>query len=1077
MGFRKLLIAILLVLGGQQVFAQVTTSSLTGSVKDKNEALIGATVKATHLPSGTIYGTTTQTGGNFTIPNMRVGGPYKVEVTFVGYASQTFDDIALKLGQPFKLDVVLSDNSQQLGEVNIVSKRNAIISPGNMGTNTTISRGQLESLPTVSRSVNDFIRLNTQASTFNNGGDGSSLGASFGGQNNRYNQFAIDGATANDVFGLAASGTNGGQAGANPISIETIEQIQVVLNPYDVKQSGFTGGGINAITKSGTNNLHGSAYYYLQNDNLVGKSPNAARLPYGDFDNKIFGATLGGPIIKNKLFFFASAERTTRKSPVAFNPLEDVTFTEAELQGISDYVKNTWGYDAGGFGAQTRERSSTSLFGRIDWNINQIHRLTLRHSFVDADDINPGSRTKEAAYFFNNYYSFPSKSNTSVLELNSAFSNRMSNELRIGFNSVRDRRTYLGDPFPAITINDAGRRIFLGSESSSMSNALNQDIWTITDNLTLYRGKHTITVGTSNEFYKMENTFIQNTFGSYTYSSIAAFLANNARPTGYSIQYTTADTTRRTGVGFNAMQLSLYAQDEWEVKKNFRVMYGVRVDMPFFTTPPPVNDAFSKEAAFSGYSTSELPKKRLLVAPRIGFNWDVFDNASTQIRGGVGLFTGRVPFVWVSNQYNNTGNLYTNVSLTNANVPLALRFNYDKDAPFLGQYSAANLQALGANISSRPANVNVTDPNFKFPQVFKTNLAVDQQLPWGIIGTAEFNFSKTINNATWENINIVPAGDSTLFGGTEWRPTWKKNVATWGDQIILLKNTSKGYSYNATADFQKSTASGLYAKVGYSFGRSYALNDGNSSTANSNYRFTPNTEGLNNPAFGRSKFDMGHRILAVVSQSFKYGPKKMFATNVSLFYNGQSGTPYTWVYFNGSSDPTGDDLGTNGNNDLLYIPTATEVTTMRFTPISSNGYTRSEAEQRADFEALIKGDKYLNSHRGQNAEKYASRTPFEHVIDFKLTQDFVLYKTHKIQLSMDILNLTNLLNNKWGRTHFIGNNVATPVNFMSRDAATKVATYQYDQRRLNDNDGVKAAYYTNDFTSRWRMQLGARYSF
>lgn len=1076
MGLKKLLTAIVLLLNVTGVFAQVTTSSLTGTVKDKNEALIGATVKATHLPSGTVYGTTTQTGGYFTIPNMRVGGPYRIEVSFIGYNAQTIEDVSLKLGQPYKLDITLADNAKQLSEVTIVSRRNAIINPNNTGTSTSISRTQIENLPTVNRNINDYIRLNTQTSTSSNGSDGSSLGASFGGQNNRYNQFAVDGAVSNDVFGLANSGTNGGQASANPISIEAIEQIQVVLNPYDVKQSGFTGGGINAITKSGTNDFHGSAYYYFQNDGLVGKSPDDKRTKYGNFDNKIFGASLGGPIIKNKLFFFASAERTTRTSPINFNPLEDTVFTESELKSVSDYVKNTFGVDVGGYGVQSKDRTSTSLFGRLDWNINNVHKLTLRHSYVDGDDLN-GSRTRTAMNYFNNYYQFLSKTNSTVLELNSAFSNKLSNELRIGYNRVRDSRAVLGDPFPTIVINDANRRLNLGSEGSSTANKLDQNIWSITDNLTLYRGKHTITFGTSNEFYDMMNTFIQNNFGSYTYNSIASFLANDAKPQSYVINYTTADPTRREGVGFKAMQLSVYAQDEWDIMQNLRVVYGVRVDLPIFTTDPPYNDVFAKDPTFAGYSTATLPKKRLLFAPRAGFNWDVFNNGQTQVRGGLGLFTGRVPFVWVSNQYNNSGNVYSAISLNGNALPAGVRFRYDKSDPFLDQYTAEDLIALGANITARPANINITDKDFKFPQVFKTNLAVDQQLPWGITGTAEFNFARTINNAIWENINIVEAGGETIFGGSESRPTWKKATTTFGDQVILLKNTSKGYSYNATADFQKSTASGLFAKVGYSFGRSYSISDGTNSTANSNYRFSPNINGLNRLDIGRSKYDMGHRILGVIAQTFRYGKNHMFATNVSLFYNGQSGTPYTWVYYNQNSDPTGDDLGTGGNNDLVYVPTTTEINTMRFTPISSNGYTRSEAEQRADFNELIESDKYLRSRRGKNTEKYAARTPFEHVFDFKVSQDFRIYKTHKIQISLDILNVGNLLNDEWGRTHFIGNNVATPVTYLSKDATTSEAIFQYDKRRLNNTDGKSTAYYTNDFTSRWRMQLGARYSF
>jgi hypothetical protein len=775
-----------------------------------------------------------------------------------------------------------------------------------------------------------------------------------------------------------------------------------------------------------------------------------------------------------------NAERTKRTNPVDFNPIAGQSNVRPEeMEAIYNYVKNTYNVDLGGYGAQEKEKPSTSLFGRIDWNINSVHRLTLRHNYVNASDINV-SRSNSNAYFYNAYYSFPSKTHSSVVELSSTFSNRLSNELRIGYNNVRDRRKYLGDPFPNVVINDAGRQINLGSEFSSSANALDQDIWTIVDNLTLYRGKHTITVGTSNEFYNIKNTFIQAAFGAYVYDSISGFL-NNLKPRSYQINYTTDNPALREGIGFKAAQLSIYAQDEWDVMKNFRLTAGLRIDFPILPTDPPNNDAFQKSADFAGYSTAQLPKKRPLFAPRVGFNWDVFNNGQTQIRGGVGIFTGRVPFVWISNQYGNTGNIYTNVNLAGNALPNAFRFRYDKNDPFYGQYTTEELIGMGATINARPSNINLTDKDFKFPQSFKANLAVDQQLPWGIVGTLEGNFTKTINNVIWTNLNTVPKGDTTVsFGsGDVQRQVWKRKSFDFGEQVLLLQNTSEGYAYNVTVEFTKSTSTGLFAKLGYSYGDAFSVNDGTSSTAGSNWRFPPNVNGLNRLDEGPSKYSMGHRILGVVAKTFRYGgTQKNWATTVSLFYNGQSGVPFSWVYFN-TVDPTGDDLGSNGNNDLIYIPTAQEVSNMKFDVISqaATGYTRTEAQQREDLERLISNDKYLSKHRGEAAEKYAARTPFEHVFDFKLVQVIPIIKQHKLEVTFDILNVGNLLNKEWGRTYFINNNVATPLTFRKWDAATNTPVFQYDRRRVVNGDGEETPYVINTFTARWRGQIGLRYSF
>ena len=1079
MRLKKLLITFSLLLTAFVTYAQVTTSSISGVVTDsKGEGLIGATVKATHTPTGTIYGTTTRNGGEFTIPNMRVGGPYKVEVSFISFGTETYNDIFLKLGEPLKLNTKLSEGSTNLKEVSITATKNT--TKGNGGTALNVSRTQMDNIPTVNRSVQDFVRLSPQASVSTNGKDGSPMGISFGGMSNKYNQFAVDGAVTNDVFGLSASGTNGGQAGANPISMETIDQLQIVLNPYDVKQSGFTGGGINAITKSGTNEFHGAAYVFYQDQSLVGKSPDSTRSKYGSFSNKIFGASLGGAIIKNKLFFYVNAERSKRNNPIDYNPADGSNKVSlAQMQDINNYLtKNFPSYNPGSFTDQEREKPATTLFGRIDWNINSVHKLTLRHNYLNASDM-VASRTPTIATFNNANYTFPSISNSSVLELNSNFSNKLSNEFRLGFNTVKDRRKYIGQPFPSVTINESGGTIYLGTEPSSTANALDQKIWTITDNLTLYKGKHTITVGANAEFYNIKNTFIQNAFGGYTYSSISDF-TSGLKPTTYQINYTTADSTNRDGVGFKAAQIGVYAQDEWNIRRNFTLTYGVRVDVPVFPTTPPNKVAFAKDPAFPGYSTTTLPKTRLLVAPRVGFSWDINDDGATIIRGGVGVFTGRVPFVWISNQYGNSGNTYTNVFLTRGDVPAGLTFRYDPNDPFYGQYSAAGATAAGATVKTGVSNINLTDRNFKFPQVFKTNLAVQRRLPWDMTATIEGNFSKTINNTIWNNLNVMPTGDSISLGGVTKRPTFKKVTGNFGTQVLLLQNTSEGYTYNITGELTKVTNNGFFFKVGYSYGDAYSVNDGTSSTAGSNWRFTPNINGLNNLENGRANYSMGSRVLAVVSKAFKYGKDKKYSTTLTLFYNGQSGIPYSWVYFNPSVDPTGDDLGSNGNNDLIYIPTASEVQNMSFKPITATAtstYTRSEAEQRADFESLISNDKYLSKHRGEDAKRNAVRTPFENIFDFKIAQVIPIIKSHKVEITFDILNVGNLLNKDWGRTYFIANNASTPLTYSGYNAATGVSTFQYDYRRIVNGFGDVKPYYINNFTARWRGQLGLRYSF
>jgi hypothetical protein len=1052
-------------------FSQVTTSGVSGTVADvKGEMLPGAAIVAVHQPSGTKYGTVTNTDGRFSIPNMRIGGPYQVTATFVGYTASELNDITLSLGSVADLKFVLNENAAEIGEVLVSANRYSTFSSEHTGANTNINNEMVQSIPTISRGLRDFTKLSPLANT-------SGSGTSFAGANNRYNQFAIDGLVNNDVFGLSASGTNGGQTGIEPISLDAIEEFQINIAPYDIRQGGFTGGGINAVTKSGSNKFTGSAYYYGNNEALVGKNnaTTGLKADYPDYKDYQAGFSLGGPIIKNKLFFFVNGEITRQKYPLAYAPGTDASkITTAEVDRVLAVLKRVApGYDPGDYASIDDETNSNKFLAKLNWNINDKHKLVLRHSYTFGENID-NSRGSTSLRFYNNGQYFPSTTNSTGLELSSILSSTISNKLLIGYTTVRDDRDPLGDHFASVTINiGEGRTIALGSEYSSVANELNQNILSITDDINIYKGKHTITLGTHNEFYKFYNLFVQNIFGGYAYNSLANFesigTASEVAPTFYAIGYSfdTTDNPLQTNgaASFNAIQLGVYAQDDYQATDDLKLTLGLRIDLPLYPDKPASNEAFNAAYADQGVATGELPKSSLLFAPRFGFNWDVMGDKTFQVRGGTGIFTGRVPFVWVSNHFSNNGELNGSYSVGSSSSsaspitnPAGLKFSADP-------YNQPTAESLGKT-AGRGA-INVMDKDFKYPQAFRSNLAIDKTLPYGIVATVEGIFSKTLNNINFINLNRK-VDESFTFTGVDQRPRYVTGRLDANfEEIIKLENTNEGYSYNFVGQLQKDFDNGFNAMVAYTYGRSYDLNSGTSSVAFSNWRYVNNVKGLNDLELSPSNFDLGSRVIGLVGYKIKYLNDNA-STHISLFYNGQSGQPISYIY-------NGDMNNDATSNDLIFVPK--QMSDINLIAVKYNGVDLTPQQQWDNLNAFIEGNDYLKERRGQYVERNGSHIPFQHVFDVRILQEFSFKTgnvTNRFQISFDIMNLGNMLNKDWGRSYYASNQQNSLINYI---APTKTApnTPQFTYTGASLTKGE--AYSISDFTSRWRAQFGIRYIF
>lgn len=1028
-----------LLLAAGSMYAQVTTSSLTGTIKDaKGETLIGATVKAVHQPTGTNYGASANMEGRFSIPNMRSGGPYTVTVSYLGYENSVYENVILKLGEPFSLNVVMKEGGVSLSEVVIVGTQDKVFNSKKTGASTNIGKEQIESLPTLSRSLGDMWRLTPQSN-----------GNSFGGANSRFNNITIDGAVNNDVFAASSTAiTPGSNSNTQPVSLDAIQEIQVVLAPYDITYGNFTGAGVNAITRSGTNKIEGSAYFFGRNQNTVGKQPNG--LKSTDFSNIQYGLRIGGPIIKDKLFFFINGELGRIKTPSVLNAGEPgALVTVEQAQELANFVRTQYNYDVGGFGEVQTQTQNDKLFGRLDWNISQNHQLMLRHNYISAYD-DAFSRFANNFRFGNNGGRNNNDQNITVMELRSTLSKTLSNNLIVGYSRVRDSRSTSGTLFPHVQINNwngiAGNQVNFGSERSSTANQLDQDIFELTDNFKIFTGNHTFTVGTHNEFFKFRNLFVNNRYGYWQFNNYADFLNNKPAR----VEATYPITSNPGEARFSAAQLGFYIQDEIQATPDLKLTAGLRLDVPIFNDTPERNPL--AETAF-GYKTNITPKSSPLVSPRVGFNYDVFGNRSLQVRGGSGIFTGRVPFVWLSNQFTNNGVLFGSVFQNN---PATFQ-------PDPNQQSTA-----GGSVSTY--ELNLIGEDFKLPQSFRSNLATDIRLPGNVVTTLEAIYNKTLNNITYKDINILGRTGTlnpALSGGQDLRPTYGGKVNTTVTNALLLGNTNKGSSYSLTAQLQKSFDMGLNASIAYTYGRAKDKNSGTSSTARSNWQFNQIVFDPNDPQLDFSRFDIRHRIVGSLNYAINYGKNKLFGTTVSLFYTGRSGEPISYLYF---GDLNGD--GAN-QNDLLYVPrNASEIRLVNTT--GASGFTTPVDQQWNDLNAFIENDAYLRTRRGKYVERYGGRMPWEHAFDLKFLQNFgglVKGTSNKIQLSVDIFNVGNLLNKNWGRSYSLANNASTLINYTTSNVVGGGSGFTF--RAPADN----VAYQVNQIQSRWAAQFGVRYLF
>lgn len=1073
---RQMMLVAAFVLTSAIAMAQVTTSGMNGKVTGSNgESLPGATVVAVHTPSGSQYGTTTDVDGSYRIPNMNVGGPYKITVSYVGFESYTNSEVYLNLGQTFKLSVKLSEKASALEGVEVVGARYDIFDGNRTGAETNVSLQTIERMPSVGRNFSDYTRLTPQARVTQYGG------VEIAGSNNRYNAIYIDGAVNNDVFGLTDQGTNGGQTGISPFSMDILDQVSIQVAPYDIKLGGFAGAGINAVTRRGNNEFQGSAYYVMRNEGLAGKTPtdnpDFDPVKLDPFTANTYGFRLGGPIVKDKLFFFINAEIQNEETPRPFDfSTYNGSVTQEELGQLVSKL-NEFGYDPGGYTNTVRTLDGTKLFGRIDWNISNVHKLMIRHQFTKAEQNSPSNSSTTNINFANSGVFFPSTTNSTAVELKSNINSSMSNSLILGLTFVRDDRDPMGNNFPYVRIRDGNSNIYFGSEQFSTANQLNQDIITLTNNFELYKGKHTFTFGTHNEFYKMYNLFVRQNFGSYQFNSLSDFLTGQP---AYQFDRTFSAVDNITGDGsaaaaeFNALQIGFYAQDEIQVNDKLKVTLGLRMDMPMFLDKPLVNEDFNNNVIpileengwdLEGAKTGQMPDPAIMLNPRFGFNYDVKGDQTLQIRGGAGLFTSRIPYVWPGASFQNNAVMTGGMRVTAAGSP-ELIFNPNWDQ----QPSVPPTQPSG--------QVDIFAKDFKFPKVFRTSVAVDAKLPWGLVGTVDFTYTKNINNVLYYNVRYIKTGNLTGTGDD--RPIWSRiNLGTdpvteksraYTD-IILGTNTKEGYSYNFTAQLQKNFDKGFAGSLAYSYGNAKSMNDGVSSQNSSQWR-VPNVRGKNDLDFAVSNFAMGHRIVGYVSYRKEY--LKHTATTLTLFYTGQSGELYSYGYADGSSKFLGED---NQSLELIYVPK--DRSDINLVDITVGESTLTADQQWEDLNAFIEADEYLSGRRGQYAERNHSRVPFTNIFDFRIAQDFYVNvggKRNTLQLALDIFNLGNMINKDWGRIYYASgayysNYPLIRMQGFEEDNTTPRFSFQKPKGDIwaIDDSGI--------LSSRWQGQFTIRYIF
>ncbi|TPN89258.1 TonB-dependent receptor [Aquimarina algicola] len=1064
---KKLIFLSIFVLISSFVNAQITTANISGVVYDNNNQLLpGANITAVHEPTGTNYGGVTDFDGRFNLNNLRVGGPYQITVSYVGFQKQIVNDVYLQLGQTFNVNAILVEDDNQLEEVVITSNKSNTFSSERTGAETSVGRRELKTLPTISRSAADFTRLEPTAS-----------GNSFGGRNDQFNNFSLDGAIFNNPFGLDAA-TPGGQTDAQPISLDAIDQIQVSTAPYDVTQSGFTGASVNAVTKSGTNTFKGTAYGFFRNEDLTGGKVRGDDVFKSDLEQSQYGISFGGPIVKNKLFFFANFERDQRTdlgAPWLPNTgsgvINESRVLESDLIAVSNALSDL-GYNTGAYQGFTYDSESTKGIFKLDWNINDKHRAAIIYNFLRASKETPahptalGIRGPSAAtlQFENSGYEINNNINSFQLEVNSTFSNKLANKFQAGYTHFDDFRNPLSSPAPIIRIEDgAGSNyIIAGHEPFSINNKLDQKVIQATNNLNVFLGDHTLTVGASFEMFRFKNSFnlgaydnferFPEYFGTFTipfgddtlgaYSSVQEFLNDAANPDGSlqnNLQFAQNQFQSLNAAGegndggwklaeLNVGQLAFYIQEEWNVTERFKFSYGLRVDKPlYFDTDELIQKYIDTDngatrdnsTVYFDPSTGEevnldstvLPTDKLLLSPRLGFNYDIRGDKTFQIRGGTGIFTGRLPFVWIGNQVSGA------------------------DDGFF----------------------QIVDPDFQFPQVWRSSFGVDYRLKNGIVLTGDFAYTEDINGVHVQNWGL--RNPTQTLEGVDNRPIYGPSDRG-ANNAFVLTNSNKGRVINTSFKAAKNFQNDLYASVAYSFLDSKDVNSIEAEITGDAFAGNPALGNVNNDVLSYSRYGDRHRIIAVASKKWTYGSDK-FATTISGFAEFAQGGRFNYTY---AGDINGDG---SVLNDLIYIPTQEELSTYTFSGASS-----SEREaQRAAFESYIQQDDYLSENRGRYAERYGAIAPWRSRIDMKFLQDFnfnVGERINTIQLSVDILNVANLINSDWGLVQQPNNVQVLGVDV---DSTTNTPIYSFDPN-LTRTFG-----YDSSLQSRWQAQVGLRYIF
>lgn len=1095
----------LLAVSGTATAQGVTTSTLSGVVRDASgQPIAGAEVSVRYAAVGYSGGALTNADGRYVLTNLRPGGPYTVIVSTLGYETVTREAITLSLGENRRLDVAMAEQALAVEGIEVTARRVR----ASTGVRTTVDADAIQRTPTLNREIVDIARLTPQAFVANEDDDGSAI--SIAGQNNEYNSLYIDGVVNNDVFGLSAQGTNGGQTGAPPISFDAIEQLQIAISPFDVTQGGFTGGAINAVTRSGTNEFAGSLYYQRRGDGLSGESkwlPEPEPLP--EFSAERFGLRLGGPIIEDELFFFVNGEFFRSETPRPFTAsLYRGEMGTGDLENLRSFLISEVGYDPGGFGSKASTLDDNKLLAKIDWNLNEDHRLALRHSYSHSDNTDAFASGTFTINYENNSEVFPNTTNSTALELNSTFGGGISNRLLIGYTTVRDDRDFAGDPFPSVTIDDGDGSIRLGSEPFSTGNILNQDIFSITNNLNLYRGDHTITIGTHNEFYDIGNLFLRQNFGQYTYASLDDFMqsvraTNDAgidpvQPESFNRGFSLVDAVAGDGsaaIGaFKAYQLGAYIQDEWRYSDRLSFSGGVRVDIPKITTRPRTNaeivDQIFPQLAqvhdLEGALPGRTPDAQLYVAPRFGFNYDLTPDASAQLRGGLGVFTGRVPFVYPGAMYLNNGVTAGFVSAGGSSMlpgdqPIPFRVTDYLDASDFGRDVVPS------------GEVDVFTSDFRYPRVFRSSLGVDFELSDGFLATLEGQYTKSIDNIYVENVNFLEQNDR--LDGPDNRPVYNYGTSSSGslsagrglnpfanqiqstiNPVMKVSTTSEGYTYDVTARIAKQW-SNTNASLAWVYGDAYSVNDATSDQIFSVWRFNENVNGLNNLERARSDFSIGQRVIATLTHRREL--LSNLATTVSAVFSGESGRPFSWIIGN-NFNFTGEGSGTA---PLAYVPnTASD---LLWTPYERDGAVITVEEQMQAFDAFVRGNDYLSGRRGDYAERNGDRAPMEWVVDLQLTQELFgnfMGRRNTVELTLDIFNFTAMLNDSWGRRFDTGFRTVDLVRFEGFEDAdagdlTPVYTFRFTDYESMDDYWDARVLDFGSYGSRWLMQLGARYRF